>query len=153
MNKFLILQSRIKFGSSCLFLYVGQVPERKANDEKEYDYDYFMAELAEHRGVAIDLQTPKINESMENLKSYVLFQEFMDLLPQISEANAISLELNKVIMIILFFFFITTGLITTSCHFIFETCQYFRTLSLVSLFNKSSFLPAIALSDQRFKQS
>lgn len=104
MNKFLILQSRIKFGSSCLFLYVGQVSERKANDEKEYDYDYFMAELAEHRGVAIDLQTPKINESMENLKSYVLFQEFMDLLPQISEANAISLELNKVKIIILFFF-------------------------------------------------
>lgn len=87
--------SRIKFGSSCLFLYVGQVSERKANDEKEYDYDYFMAELAEHRGVAIDLQTPRMNESMENLKSYVLFQEFMDLLPQISEANAISLELNK----------------------------------------------------------
>lgn len=129
---------------------MGQVSERKANDEKEYDYDYFMAELAEHRGVAIDLQTPKINESMENLKSYVLFQEFMDLLPQISEANAISLELNKVKMI---FFFIATELITTSCHFIFETCQYFRTLSLVSLFNKSSFLPAIALSDQRFKQS
>ncbi|XP_078314013.1 kinesin-like protein KIF28 isoform X2 [Crassostrea virginica] len=87
--------SRIKFGSSCLYLFVGQVSERKPNDEKEYDYDYFMAELAEHRGVAIDLQTPRINESMENLKSYVIFQEFMDLLPQISEANAISLELNK----------------------------------------------------------
>lgn len=103
-KKCLILQSRIKFGSSCLFLYVGQVSERKPNDEKAYDYDYLMAELAEHRGVAIDLQTPKINESMENLKSYVLFQEFMDLLPQISEANAISLELNKVKIILLTFF-------------------------------------------------
>lgn len=103
-KKCLILQSRIKFGSSCLFLYVGQVSERKPNDEKEYDYDYLMAELAEHRGVAIDLQTPKINESIENLKSYVLFQEFMDLLPQISEANAISLELNKVKIILLTFF-------------------------------------------------
>lgn len=83
---------------------MGQVSERKPNDEKEYDYDYLMAELAEHRGVAIDLQTPKINESIENLKSYVLFQEFMDLLPQISEANAISLELNKVKIILLTFF-------------------------------------------------
>jgi hypothetical protein len=77
-------------------LYVGQVKERKPNDEKGYDYDFFMAELAEHRGVAIDLQTPRVNESMENLKSYVVFQDFMDLLPQISEANAISLELHKV---------------------------------------------------------
>ncbi|XP_056021053.1 kinesin-like protein KIF28P isoform X3 [Ostrea edulis] len=87
--------SRIKFGSSCLYLYVGQVNDRKPNDEKVYDYDFFMAELAEHRGVAIDLQTPRVNESMENLKSYVVFQDFMDLLPQISEANAISLELDK----------------------------------------------------------
>ncbi|XP_062574589.1 kinesin-like protein KIF28P isoform X2 [Saccostrea cucullata] len=87
--------SRIKFGSSCLYLYVGQMKERKPNEEKGYDYDFFMAELAEHRGVAIDLQTPRISESMENLKSYVIFQEFMDLLPQISEANAISVELKK----------------------------------------------------------
>ena len=64
-----IFQSRIKFGSSCLFLYVGLPSERRSSENKSvYDFDYFMTEIAEHRGVSVDLQMPHLNESTENLK-------------------------------------------------------------------------------------
>lgn len=61
-----------------------------------YNFDYFMMELAEHEGVAMDIQTPRVHESTENIRSVMVFQEFMDLMPLVSEANAISEELKKV---------------------------------------------------------
>lgn len=55
-----------------------------------------MMELAEHEGITMDIQTPRVHESTENLQTVVVFQEFMDLMPLVSEANAISEELKKV---------------------------------------------------------
>ena len=65
---------------------------------EQYHFDYFMMELAEHEGVAMDIQTPRVHESTENLQTVMVFQEFMDLMPLISEANAISEELKKVLL-------------------------------------------------------
>lgn len=55
-----------------------------------------MMELAEHDGVAMDISTPRVHESTENLQAVMALQEFMDLMPLVSEANAISEELKKV---------------------------------------------------------
>ncbi|KAK3092350.1 hypothetical protein FSP39_001728 [Pinctada imbricata] len=88
--------SRLKFGSSCLFLHVGLPSERKQSDNIDrYDYDYFMMELADHREVSVDLHSQGVYESNDNLNHMRVFQEYMDLIPQISEANAISEELKK----------------------------------------------------------
>ncbi|KAK3593182.1 hypothetical protein CHS0354_039667 [Potamilus streckersoni] len=84
---------RIKLGSSSLFLYVGLPSERKDRDDwSKYDFDYFMMELAEHEGV--DLQTAKMADGQDQFNNK-LNQEFVDLLPKIMEANAISEELKK----------------------------------------------------------
>ncbi|XP_076100625.1 kinesin-like protein KIF28 isoform X4 [Mytilus galloprovincialis] len=87
---------RLKFGSSCLYQFIGFPKDRKASDPMDrYNFDYFMMELAEHEGVAMDIQTPRVHESTENIRSVMVFQEFMDLMPLVSEANAISEELKK----------------------------------------------------------
>lgn len=76
---------------------MGFPKERHASDPiEQYHFDYFIMELAEHDGVAMDISTPRVHESTENLQAVMALQEFMDLMPLVSEANAISDELNKV---------------------------------------------------------
>lgn len=71
--------------------------ERSSEDQMDqYNYDYFMMELAEHEGVTVDLQTPRANEAIDQASSGRALQEYVNLLPLISEANAISEELSKV---------------------------------------------------------
>ncbi|XP_069117737.1 kinesin-like protein KIF28P isoform X2 [Argopecten irradians] len=87
---------RIRLGSSCLFLYIGLPQERSSSDQQEqYNYDYFMMELAEHEGVTVDLQTPRGTETIDEASTERAFQEYVTLLPLLSEANAISDELSK----------------------------------------------------------
>ncbi|OWF38390.1 Kinesin-like protein KLP6 [Mizuhopecten yessoensis] len=87
---------RIRLGSSCLFLYVGLHEERSSSDQvDQYNYDYFMMELAEHEGVTVDLHTPRANEAVDQASTGRALEEYVRLLPLISEANAISEELSK----------------------------------------------------------
>ncbi|XP_060068434.1 kinesin-like protein KIF28P [Ylistrum balloti] len=89
---------RIRLGSSCLFLYIGPPGERTSSDQMDqYNYDYFMMELAEHEGVTVDLQTPRANEAVDEASTGRVFQEYVRLLPLLSEANAISEELSKAV--------------------------------------------------------
>ncbi|XP_033735609.1 kinesin-like protein KIF28P isoform X3 [Pecten maximus] len=89
---------RIRLGSSCLFLYIGLPEQRTPSDQTDqYNYDYFMMELAEHEGVTVDLQTPRGTEAVDEASSERAFQEYVRLMPLISEANAISEELSKTV--------------------------------------------------------
>ncbi|ESO83558.1 hypothetical protein LOTGIDRAFT_169252, partial [Lottia gigantea] len=86
---------RLKFGTTSLFLFVGFMSERRSQDQLEkYNYDYFMTEIAEHEGLAVELQTPRRNSDAQ-ATSTTVFHEFVDLMPLITEANAISEEMNK----------------------------------------------------------
>ncbi|XP_045187417.2 kinesin-like protein KIF28 isoform X2 [Mercenaria mercenaria] len=89
-------QDRLKLGSASLFLYIGY-PEERGNDgtTDTYDYNYFMLELAEHAGVSVDIATPRDTHHTDDLSHRVLFQDFVDLLPKLAEANAISEELKR----------------------------------------------------------
>ncbi len=98
-NVFLLLlfQDRIKLGSSSLFLYIGHPEERTEHDQTDrYNFDYFVTELAEHEGIAVELHTPRDHDADEDHVTQIMYQEFVDLMPSIAEANAISEELNKV---------------------------------------------------------
>jgi hypothetical protein len=55
-----------------------------------------MLELAEHAGASVDIATPRDTHHSDNLSHRVLFQDFVDLLPKLAEANAISEELKRV---------------------------------------------------------
>ena len=77
-------------------MYVGYPRERKDGDSSQYDYDYFMTELAEHEGVSVDIATPRSDHPIHDVANRILFQEFVDLMPKIAEANAISEELKRV---------------------------------------------------------
>ena len=61
-----------------------------------YDFDYCMTELAEHEGVSMDIQTPRESGEQQDMSNLVLFQDFVDLMPKIAEANAVSDELKRV---------------------------------------------------------
>ncbi|XP_046369590.2 kinesin-like protein KIF28P isoform X1 [Haliotis rufescens] len=87
---------RVKLGSSSLFLYIGFQENRSDLDQvKKYSFDYFMTELAEHEGIAVELHTPRDFDTEEDHVTTVVYQEYVDLMPAIAEANAISEELNK----------------------------------------------------------
>ena len=71
--------------------------ERKDNNEMaRYNFDYCMTELAEHEGVSMDLQTPRESRDSNDIGNMVLFQDFVDLMPKISEVNAVSDEMRRV---------------------------------------------------------
>ena len=55
-----------------------------------------MMELAEHEGMSVDIATPRDTEHMQDMPNRILFQEFVDILPKIAEANSISEELKRV---------------------------------------------------------
>ncbi|XP_067680722.1 kinesin-like protein KIF28P isoform X1 [Haliotis asinina] len=87
---------RVKLGSSSLFLYIGYQEERSDSDQVDkYNFDYFITELAEHEGIAVELHTPREFDTEEDHATAVVYQEYVDLMPDIAEANAISEELNK----------------------------------------------------------
>ncbi|XP_052768758.1 kinesin-like protein KIF28P isoform X2 [Mya arenaria] len=87
-------QDRLKIGSGSLFLYIGYPRERK-DDVTTYDYDYLMTELAEHDGVSVDIATPRSDHPVHDVANRILFQEFVNLMPKIAEANAVSEELKR----------------------------------------------------------
>lgn len=94
----LYFQDRIKLGSNTLFLYIGFPKERSNSDQiVKYDFDMFMTELAEHEGLSMELNTPRsLNPLQDDSAALLLFQEFVNIIPKIAEANAISEELQKV---------------------------------------------------------
>lgn len=55
-----------------------------------------MMELAEHEGVTVDLHTPRANEATDEHNTQLVLQEYVDIMPLVSEANAISEEMSKV---------------------------------------------------------
>lgn len=79
-------------------MYIGYPSERTA-DDTYYDFDFFTTELAEHEGMSVDIATPRDTEDADKMPNRVLFQEFVDILPKIAEANSISEELKKVVVI------------------------------------------------------
>lgn len=90
-------QDRLKFGSASLYLYIGYPKEReKDSTAHNYDYDFFVLELAEHEGVSVDITTPRDTHHIGDLSNRALFQDFVDLMPKLAEANAISDELQRV---------------------------------------------------------
>ncbi|XP_050405735.1 kinesin-like protein KIF28P [Patella vulgata] len=87
---------RLKFGTTSLFLFMSFTSERGPQDQiDKYNYDYFMTEIAEHEGLAAELQTPRTHGDEAQSSTTTVFHEFVDLMPLITEANAISEELNK----------------------------------------------------------
>ena len=62
----------------------------------KYDFDFCMTELAEHEGVSMDIQTPRELREPHDMSNMVLFQDFVDLMPKIAEANAVSDEMKRV---------------------------------------------------------
>ncbi|XP_052222139.1 kinesin-like protein KIF28P isoform X2 [Dreissena polymorpha] len=90
-------QDRLKIGSGSLFLYIGHPCERKDTDVSSFDFDFFMTELAEHDGVSVDIATPRGTDHgvAHDMANRMLFQEFVNLMPKIAEANAISDELKR----------------------------------------------------------
>lgn len=87
---------RLKLGSGSLFLYVGYPNERTDEQQQnQYDFDYFMTELAEHEGVSVDIATPREHHQHADMTNRILFQDFVDLMPKIAEANSISEELKR----------------------------------------------------------
>lgn len=99
-------QDRLKLGSGNLFLYIGYPNQRKADDisDTRYDFDFFMTELAEHEGMSVDIATPREHEQAHDMANRILFQEYVDILPKVAEANSISEELKKVFNLISVFF-------------------------------------------------
>ena len=90
-------QDRLKLGSTSVFLYIGFPYERKDEQEMaKYDFDFCMTELAEHEGVSMDIQTPRDVRDPHDMSNMVLFQDFVDLMPKIAEANAVSDEMKRV---------------------------------------------------------
>lgn len=59
-----------------------------------------MTELAEHEGVSMDIQTPREPGEQHDMANMVLFQDFVDLMPKIAEANAVSEELKRVCILL-----------------------------------------------------
>ncbi|XP_041350719.1 kinesin-like protein KIF28P [Gigantopelta aegis] len=93
------ISDRLRFGSNSLFLYMGYPKERQDKDSIEsYNFDFFMLELTEHECVAAELQTPRGEPTggmaMDHI-THMVFQDYVNLKPAISEANAISEEFQK----------------------------------------------------------
>ena len=89
------LQDRIKLGSNTLYLYVGFKSERSRDDHQErYNYDYFQTELAEAAGFSESMMS--VDDNMPDTSTLLVFQEYVNLLPKIYEANAMSEEMKKV---------------------------------------------------------
>ena len=91
----LSLKDRIKLGSNTLYLYIGFVPERSRDDQlARYNYDYFQTELAEAAGFSESMMS--MDDNMPDASTLLVFQEYVNLLPKIYEANAMSEEMKKV---------------------------------------------------------
>ena len=91
------MKDRIKLGSNTLYLYVGFVSERHRDDQLEtYDYDYFQTELAEAAGFSETMMSA--DDTMPDASTLLVFQEYVNLLPKIYEANAMSEDMKKVWM-------------------------------------------------------
>ncbi|KAJ8308377.1 hypothetical protein KUTeg_013251 [Tegillarca granosa] len=91
-------KDRIKLGSSSYYLYFGFPKERDySTDTVLYNYDHFVTEIAEHEGVIVDIQTPRFTQDQDGQDNMdvLVFQDYINLMPLISEANAISEELKK----------------------------------------------------------
>lgn len=99
MREFVLsLKDRIKLGSNTLYLYIGFVSERSQDDQPtRYNYDYFQTELAEAAGFSESMMS--MDDNMPDASTLLVFQEYVNLLPKIYEANAMSEEMKKVCVI------------------------------------------------------
>ena len=89
-------QDRLKLGSNNLYIYNGFPHERAENKNEldEYTYDFFQTELAEKAGLS-----DKMLAGNDDVDPAIIrvFQEFIDLLPKITEVNAMAEDLKKVL--------------------------------------------------------
>lgn len=97
-NNVFHMQDRIKLGSNSLFLYVGLPSERGGKDHlDDYSYDYFQTELADKAGFNQEfLKAQESEDHAIDIATLLVFQDYINLLPQVYEANAMSEELKKV---------------------------------------------------------
>ncbi|XP_053515525.1 kinesin-like protein KIF28P [Artibeus jamaicensis] len=87
---------RVILGSNSAYLYIGLPSERGGQDLRRFDYDFFQLERAAAEGVSVDkLGTRNGGAGPTDPSVLAVFQDYIELMPLVAEANQMSEELKK----------------------------------------------------------
>ncbi|XP_036925413.1 kinesin-like protein KIF28P [Sturnira hondurensis] len=87
---------RIILGSNSAYLYIGLPSERGGEDLRQFDYDFFQLERAAAEGVSVDeLGAGNGGAGRTDPGVLAVFQDYIELMPLVAEANQMSEELKK----------------------------------------------------------
>ncbi|XP_045715329.1 kinesin-like protein KIF28P [Phyllostomus hastatus] len=87
---------RVIFGSNSAYLYVGPPSERGGEDVSRFDYDFFQLERAAAEGVSVHrLGAGSGGDGHADPSVLAAFQDYVGLMPLVSEVNQMSEELKK----------------------------------------------------------
>uniref|UniRef100_A0A670IE02 Kinesin-like protein 6 n=1 Tax=Podarcis muralis TaxID=64176 RepID=A0A670IE02_PODMU len=91
-----IPQDRIILGSNSAYLYIGPPSDRTSEDLTRYDYDFIQSELAAAEGFSVDkLGAANRKDGKPDPSVLAVFHDYLKLMPLVAEANQMSVELRK----------------------------------------------------------
>ncbi|XP_028577580.2 kinesin-like protein KIF28 [Podarcis muralis] len=87
---------RIILGSNSAYLYIGPPSDRTSEDLTRYDYDFIQSELAAAEGFSVDkLGAANRKDGKPDPSVLAVFHDYLKLMPLVAEANQMSVELRK----------------------------------------------------------